>query len=256
MDTVTSLQNDKVKLTYGLQNRLRTRRKERKIVLEGVRLLNDALDAHQKPHFVFYQAEITDYDLISRLQEKNAMLIPVNDEVMKHISDTQNPQGIVGVFPLPLPPVPKHPDKVLILDSLRDPGNVGTLLRTAGASGVDVVILSPGCADPYNPKTLRSGMGAHFRIPIIDAPWADIAGYCQSLTTYMATGAGNVRYDKVDWTQRWALIIGSEAHGAGSEAEAIAQHHIYIPMASKTESLNAGVAAGVILFEASRQGFA
>lgn len=256
MDIVTSLQNDKVKLTYGLQNRLRTRRKERKIALEGVRLLNDALDAKQKPYFVLYHPENADYGLITRLQEKNALLIPVNDEVMKHVSDTQNPQGMVGVFPLPLPPVPKKPSKVLILDSLRDPGNMGTMLRTAGASGVEVVLLSPGCADPYNPKTLRSGMGAHFRVPIIDAPWADIAGYCEHLTLYMATGAGDVRYDQVDWTQRWGLIIGSEAHGAGSDAESLTDHQIYIPMASQTESLNAGVAAGVILFEASRQGFA
>lgn len=256
MEPINSLQNDKVKLTYGLQNRPRTRRKERKIVLEGVRLIHDALDAKQKPHFIFYQPDTTDYDLIARLQNQDAQLIPVNAEVMKHISDTENPQGIVGVFPMPLPPLPRQPNRVLILDNVRDPGNMGTLLRTAGASGVDVVLLSPGCADPYSPKTLRSGMGAHFRLPINDAPWADIAGYCQPLTIYLASGDGNIRYDQVDWKQRWALVIGSEAHGVSAEAESLTANRVFIPMAKDTESLNAGVAAGVILFEAHRQRFA
>ena len=256
MEPIASLQNDKVKLAYGLQNRTRTRRKERKIVLEGVRLIRDALVAKQKPEFIFYQQDNTDFELVSELQERKFAVFPVTSEVFKHISDTQNSQGIIGVFPLPMPPLPKNPKRVLILDNLRDPGNVGTMLRTAGASGVDVVLLSPGCADPYNPKTLRSGMGAHFRVPVVDAPWDHIAGYCDPLNVYLATGEGDLRYDHVDWTESWALIIGSEAHGSSADAEALAEKHIFIPMAQQTESINAGVAAGVILFEAVRQSLA
>jgi len=253
MEPIASLQNDKVKLAYGLQNRTRTRRKERKVVLEGVRLIRDALIAKQKPEFVFYQHDNTDFELVAELQVRKFTVLPVTNEVFKHISDTQNSQGIIGIFPLPMPPLPKNPKRVLILDNLRDPGNVGTMLRTAGASGVDVVLLSPGCADPYNPKTLRSGMGAHFRVPVVDAPWGDIAGYCERLDVYLATGEGGLRYDHVNWTESWALIIGSEAHGSSPDAEALAEKHIFIPMAQQTESINAGVAAGVILFEAVRQ---
>jgi len=253
MDVIVSLQNDKVKLTKGLQSRARTRRKERKIVLEGTRLVRDAVERKHAPLFVLYEPENADSDLITLLEARKAMLIPVNAEVMRYVSDTPQPQGVVGVFPLPRPPFPRKPSRVLILDNLRDPGNLGTILRTAGAAGVQVVILSPGCADPYNPKTLRSGMGAHFRVPVVESTWEEIAVYCEPLAVYLATGRGVAGYTQVDWKADWALIIGNEAHGAGSKAEEISTMRINIPMATKTESLNAAIATGVILFEAARQ---
>ena len=253
MDTIVSLQNDKVKLAYGLQTRTRTRSKERKIVLEGTRLVRDAIERDNKPLFVFYQAEAADFDLIAELQNRDIQPIPVNAEVMAHVSDTQNPQGIVAVFPMPMPTLPKKPQRVLILDNVRDPGNMGAMLRTAAAAGVEVVILSPGCADAYNPKALRSGMGAHFRIPTAEAPWHEITQYCEGLNVYLTAGDGNLSYDSVDWKSGWAVIIGSEAHGVGEKAETLAHKRIRIPMAAKTESLNAVVAAGVVLFEAARQ---
>lgn len=254
METITSLQNDKVKLVKGLQTRPRTRRKEYKIVLEGVRLVRDAIQQGQKPYFVMYEAtSATDYDLIALIQEKDFPLIPVNNEVMTHISDTQQPAGILAVFPMPTPPLPRKPSRVLILDRVGDPGNMGTLLRTAAAAGVDVVVLAPGCADPYNPKALRSGMGAHFRVPIVGAEWPEIEGYCEWLNVYVAMGDGDTTYDSVDWVGGWGLIIGSEAHGIGQEARSLAKKRIYIPMTAQTESLNAAMAAGVILFEAARQ---
>lgn len=253
MDVITSLQNDRVKLTYNLQTRPRARRKERKIALEGVRLIRDAILSKQRPLFVFYQAGHADYDFVAWLQERKIEAVAVNAEVMRHISDAQNPQGIVGVFPLPVPPLPRKPTAVLILDSIRDPGNLGTMLRTAGAAGVDCVLLAADCADPYNPKALRSGMGAHFRVPVVESGWQEISAYCEPLTVYLAAGDGDVQYDQVDWTDGWALIIGSEAHGASDNAKNAAAHHIVIPMAAGTESLNAAVAAGVVLFEAARQ---
>ncbi|MEQ8672119.1 MAG: RNA methyltransferase [Aggregatilineales bacterium] len=253
MDTVVSLQNDKVKLAYGLQNRTRTRQKERKIVLEGTRLVRDAIERNNKPLFVLFQPENVDFELIAELQNRNFQLIPVNAEVMAHVSDTQNPQGIVAVFPMPMPTLPKKPRRVLILDNVRDPGNMGAMLRTAAAAGVDVVILSPGCADAYNPKALRSGMGAHFRVPTAEAEWHEITSYCEGMNIYLTAGDGNLTYDSVDWKADWAVIIGSEAHGVGEKAEILAQKRIRIPMAAKTESLNAVVAAGVVLFEAVRQ---
>jgi RNA methyltransferase, TrmH family len=253
MDLITSLQNERVKLVSALQTRPRTRRKERKIALEGARLVRDAINAGQKPQFVFYQPESIDYDLVAELQGSNITLTPVSAEVMAHISDTQNSQGIIGVFPLPLPPLPREPSRVLVLDKLGEPGNMGTMLRTAAAAGVECVLLAPDCADPYNPKVLRSGMGAHFRVPVIELDWAQIADYCQRLRVYIAAGDGDLRYDQVDWAVPWALIIGSEAHGVGKEAVRLPAHRIHIPMAAQTESLNAAVAAGIILFAAVRQ---
>lgn len=253
MEIITSLQNDKVKLANGLQQRARTRRKERKIVLEGTRLVRDAVQQGHRPFFVLYQAENIDPDLLALLEKKRFDLLPVNAEVLKHVSDTQNPAGVVAVFPLPLPPLPKSPKRVLILDALSDPGNMGTMLRTAAAAGVDVVLLSPNSVDPYNPKALRSGMGAHFRVPVIEANWEQIADFCEKLQVYVTSSYGDLPYDQVDWTQPHALIIGSEAHGVGEAAEELAHHSVYIPMSAETESLNAALAAGVVLFEAARQ---
>jgi RNA methyltransferase, TrmH family len=253
MEPITSTQNNRVKLAHGLQTRPRTRRKERKIVLEGVRLLRDAVERGHKPEFVFFDPKSVDYDLLADLQERKFETLPVTTEVMQHISDTETPPGIFGVFPMPFPPMPRQPRKALILDNVRDPGNVGGMLRTAAAAGVEVAVLSPGCADPYNPKTLRSGMGAHFRIPVVEATWEEIITFCESLNVYLAAADGEITHDAVNWTERWALVVGSEAHGVGEEAQSLGGRKIGIPMAAETESLNASVAAAVILFEAQRQ---
>lgn len=251
-DLITSTQNARVKLAFQLQKRARSRRKERKIVLEGVRLISDALQQGHQPEFVLYYPAQADYDLIAQLQETQSELLAVSENVIQHVSDTTNPQGIIAVFPLPIPTMPSDAQRVLILDAVREPGNLGTILRTAGAAGVEVVILGSGSADPYNPKVLRAGMGAHFRLPIIEADWSAIAGYTKDLNIYMASGAGDVVYSDVDWTQAWALVIGNEAHGLDESQVSLNGTTIMIPMTS-AESLNAAVATGVILFEAQRQ---
>lgn len=252
-EAITSLQNNRVKLVHQLQNKARARRKERKIVLEGTRLISDALSQHHRPAFIFYEPSNADYNLIAQIQGTKATLYEVTTEIMQHLSDTQNPQGIIAVFPIPRPALPEKAERVLILDAIREPGNMGTILRTAGAAGVQLVILAPKCVDPYNAKVLRSGMGAHFRVPVIEASWQEIRGYCADMNRYFAAGDGDKSYSDVDWTESWALVIGNEAHGVGENAESIQGERISIPMASETESINAAVATGVILFEAQRQ---
>jgi TrmH family RNA methyltransferase len=257
LNIITSTQNEKVKLAYGLQNRARTRRKEMKIALEGIKLVRDAMERGHKPTFILYDPEAIGNDIVKSLKKHapNGEYLAVAPDVMKHIAEAEQPQGIIGVFPLPLPPLPRNPTRVLILDAVSDPGNMGTIFRTAAASGVECVLLAPNCTDTYNPKVLRSGMGAHFRLPIIEAKWFEIENYCVDLAVYVAMGEGDTRYDKVDWREKWALIIGNEGHGVTDQAQALASAKIYIPMAKETESLNAGIATGVILFEAARQRF-
>jgi TrmH family RNA methyltransferase len=250
---ITSLQNEKVKLARALQSHAKARRAERKMVLEGVRLVRDVLERGQRPDFVFYTAELEGNDLITHLERQSVSLLPVSAEVMRHVSDTQQPQGILAVFALPLPALPQPPRRVLILDAVREPGNMGTMLRTAAAAGAQIVLLAPGCVDPYNPKALRGGMGAHFRLPVVEAQWDQITHYCDGLAVYLADSQGDTAYTEVNWSQAWALIIGGEAHGAGSHAAQLAHKHVYIPMAAETESLNAAIAAAVILFEANRR---
>jgi RNA methyltransferase, TrmH family len=247
---ITSPQNEKVKLVRALQDRAKTRRKEGKIVLEGARLVRDACQQGHQPDFVFYTSGNIDVTFLANYAIEP---IPVSEEVMRAISDTQQPQGVIGVFPMPNPDFPPEASRILILDSIRDPGNLGTILRTAAAAGVEAVLLSPTCVDPYNPKALRGGMGAHFRIPLSEANWERIATSCYNKMVYVADSEGDLSYDAADWSAAWAIIIGGEAHGAGGEALSLAHHRVYIPMAAATESLNVAIAAGVILFEAARQ---
>jgi RNA methyltransferase, TrmH family len=252
-ELITSTQNAKVKFAYNLQKKARARRKEKQMVLEGTRLIQDATAQGKRPEYIFYEPGSVDYDVIAQLQAINAPLYPVTEDVIQHISDTQNPQGIAGVYHFPKPQIRAQPQRVLILDAIREPGNMGTILRTAGASGVQVVILAPECVDPYNPKVVRSGMGAHFRIPILEAPWNEIATYCEPLNVYFAIGDGTQAYTAVDWTQVWALVIGNEAHGISDAARILTGTGLTIPMTGDTESLNAAVATAVIVFEAQRQ---
>ncbi len=244
---ITSTQNERVKLVYALQTQAKRRRREGRIALEGVRLVQDAIDAGHRPEFVFYTPE--NADLVREMAEA----LPVSEDVMRHMSDTQQPQGVIGVFAMPRPLPPQPPERLLILDALRDPGNLGTMLRTAAAAGVRAVILAPGSVDPYNPKVLRAGMGAHFRVPLLEMDWTQITTYCAGLRVYLADATGDMPYTAADWSPGWALVIGSEAHGAGEAAQTLASAHVYIPMAAETESLNAAAAAAVLLFEAQRQ---
>lgn len=247
---ITSLTNEKIKLAHALQTQVKARRGESRMALEGVRLIKDALAAGQRPDYVLFDPE----SLTSReLGVPDALCIPVTPEVMRHISLTETPQGAVGIFPIFPPSAPKVLKRVLILDGVADPGNMGTILRTAAAAGIDIVLLAPGSTDAYNPKALRAGMGAHFRIPVMDASWAQIEQALSGLDVRLADMSGGPAYDRVDWAQPWALIIGSEAHGASDQAARLAGTRIVIPMAARTESLNAAVACGVILFEAARQ---
>ncbi len=249
---ITSNQNEKVKLAKALQGAAKIRRKEDLIVLEGTRLVRDALLTGHQPQFLLLSEGFHDEALERLLKQTGSETLDVSEAVMQHVSDTQQPQGVLGVFPMPRTEIPDPLNHVLILDSIRDPGNLGTILRTAAAAGIEAVLLSPTCADPYNPKVLRSGMGAHFRIAVAGAEWEEINARCKGMAVYMAAGESQQRYDEVDWSRRWAIIIGSEAHGAGDAARQLATTGIRIPMAADTESLNAAVAAGIIMFEATR----
>ena len=172
---------------------------------------------------------------------------------MTAMSTTETPPGVlatVAIDPLPLPP---RPSFMLILDSITNPGNLGTMLRTAAAAGVDAVLLTSGCVDIYNPKVVRGSMGALLRLPVHQLEWDDMARAVDRMRIWVAEAGGSRAYTAVDWRQPSALIVGNEAHGAGDDAYTLADGSVSIPMSVETESLNAAIAAGIILFEAARQ---
>jgi TrmH family RNA methyltransferase len=172
---------------------------------------------------------------------------------MRALSDTETPQGIAAVFPLPKISPRPNPNLTLILDRVRDPGNVGTMLRTAWAANVDSVVLAPETADAFNPKVVRAAMGAHFHLPIAHASWNEITEQLKSVPRiYLSDTASEMSYTRADWSSPCALIVGGEAEGASDDARKLATATISIPMPGNAESLNAAVAAGILLFEAVR----
>jgi TrmH family RNA methyltransferase len=254
---ITSLQNDKVRYVRALQSRRRVRRRERRFVFEGVRLVEETVRAGVRPDFVFYTAravaEARGNRLLASLREMNAPCDAVSEPVMAACSGTKAPQGILVVVPIPTLPRPEHPTLTLVLDQVRDPGNLGTALRTALATGVEQVLLAPGTVDTSNPKVVRAAMGAHLHLPMAALGWEAIAEAATGCDVWLAEAGGDTRYTAVDWTRPVVLIVGGEATGAGKRARALARGRVSIPMAAEVESLNTAVATAAILFEVVRQ---
>jgi TrmH family RNA methyltransferase len=251
---ITSLTNDKVKFIRSLTER-KHRDREQRFAIEGARLIDDALAANLQPDWIFCAEQLPSrsQETLGRLKKCGVEIITVSDVVLKACSETETPQGLIAVLPFPRLPIPADPKMILIADSLRDPGNLGTLLRSAAAVDVDVVLLSPETVDAYNPKVVRSAMGAHFHVPILEAAWAAIIDRVRGMAVYLATADGELAYTAADWTQPSTLIVGGEASGASKDALQLATKRISIPLSREVESLNAAVAASIILFEAKRQ---
>ncbi len=247
---ITSSHNPKIKQVKSLINKSRQREKEQLLVLEGRRLLMDALNGGIEPHLILHSAEAD----ISWLDD----LVPphwiesVDAGLFDELAETQHTQGVLGIFPFPTL-VAAQLERVLLLDGIHDPGNLGTIIRTTSGAGVDAVILTPDCVDVYNPKVLRAGMGAHFRVPILRWNWEQLHA-TNYPRVYLADSIGEQPYTRVAWQSPWMLIIGNEAHGASENARQLATQTIYIPMSNATESLNAAIATAVIVFHAIQQG--
>ncbi len=253
MDPITSPHNDRVKLVRLLQTQAKARRSQRRLVLEGVRLVRDAVSAGARPDFVLVSASETDSPAVALAAELEQMGIgcwPVTEALMQAMASTETPQGILGVFPWPDLPLPPSPDLVVVADGWRDPGNLGTLIRTAAAAGVDFVALTPGTVDPTNPKTLRGGMGAHFRVPVISPGWDVLVSRLEGLALYVADAGGAVSYLEVDWLRPSAIVIGGEAHGPRTTIRDLPHTPVRIPMVTGAESLNAAVAASILIYAA------
>lgn len=255
---LTSVDNPRIKAARKLLHR-RQRAANGQVLVEGVRLLQDALSSNVAIGLVFYAPElITDNQAATRLlqdlQQRQVECQPCSRAVLASLTETVTPQGLAAVVQLPQLALPAHPTFTLILDQVRDPGNAGTLLRSAEAAGVELVILAPGSVDLFNDKVLRAGMGAHFRLPVRQcATWAEVTQLLPpQQKLYLADVAAPLAYDTVEWCTSVALVIGGEATGASLAARAVAQP-IYIPMLGQSESLNAAIAGAIILFEAARQ---
>ncbi|MES0338691.1 MAG: RNA methyltransferase [Anaerolineales bacterium] len=251
---ITSTSNQRVQWVRTLQSKRRARKREGLFIIEGTRLANEAVSSRSHPKLVLYTDAVKQSDprLLDELINLGAEAEEVSQRVMKACSDTESPQGLLAVLPIPSSTPPDNLSLALVADRISDPGNLGTILRTAQAVGVEAIFLNPGTVDPFNPKVVRGAMGAHFHIPIIQEQTSEIEKHLLGMDVWVAeVGLGPPYYD-VDWGKPSAIVIGSEAHGPSDKLRSIAKGSTHIPMQDSTESLNASVAAAVILFEIAR----
>lgn len=254
---ITSAANEHVKYVRSLQRR-RTRYQEQSFVIEGLRITEEALKAGSVPAFIFYTPQTLEREraraLLRRAAAEGAQLKQVAPTIMSQMAETVTPSGILAVVRMAECALPRPLTWVLVIDHLRTPGNVGTILRSAVAAGVQLVLTTKGTVDVYNAKVVRGGMGAHFRLCLLpNRDWAEISNLVQGMQVVLAEPHEGVPYWEADWRQPTALIIGSEAHGASEEAQTLAGTRVVIPMQHEVESLNAAIAASLLLFEGARQ---
>lgn len=251
------MQNPIIKNIIQLQKKKSARKKQNLFVLEGIRSVNEIPVATEVKYY------ITTPDLDERaifgLQENK--WIVVTEEIYKAMSETQSPQGAMAVVEIPHLELEtlkvKEKGFYLILENIQDPGNLGTIIRTAHAFGVDAVFLTKGCVDLYSPKVVRSTMGSIFHIPIIiDYEIEDYMNYlkAQGVTLY-ATHLGEdtkAVYD-IHFEEKLGIVIGNEGNGISEYVKEQADYNMMIPMPGGSESLNASVATSVCMYEVMRQ---
>lgn len=252
---ITSASNAKIKLVRALLARRSERQAEQAFVIEGVRLAEEAAAAEAPARLVLHTDRLDPRGraAMNQLARLGAQVEAVAEPVMAAASDAQTPPGILAVVGMAPRPLPAQLTLALVLDGLADPGNAGTLLRTADAAGLDAVFLAPGSVDAYNPKVVRAAMGAHFHLPIIEADWSALAAALAGLRLWRAEAHAGEPYAEVDWRAPSALLVGAEAAGPSPAGQALAPAAVHIPAPGRAESLNAAVAAAVIVFEALRQ---
>jgi TrmH family RNA methyltransferase len=266
---ITSDANPQIKELVKLQKNARYRKKQGLFVVEGIKLTNEAA-SHGKLCKVYIRNNLYEEQWAGKTEKEIATYFShgenhvavelVDDHVFDTMADTVTPQGILGVARIPeysLKQILSHESRLyLLLDNLRDPGNLGTIIRTAEGVGVSGVILSKESVDLFNPKVVRSTMGSIFRVPFLY-----VDNLPQTIETLKSSGTsvygtfmeGSEIYYEKDFKKPSAIVIGNEANGISPSVKETLSGHIRIPMEGKLESLNAAVSAAVVLYEAARQ---
>ncbi len=254
-EMLTSTKNPTIQRIRKWQRNARARREANIFIAEGIRLLEEAQHAGWIPQTLLAVEDLPPRGaaLLDAWHASGVTPLWVAPHVMAAASDTQTPQGVLAVFPRRDYPLPVQPSFLLLLDGVRDPGNLGTILRTALAAGVEGILLPPGNADPYAPKVVRSAMGAHFHLPILPLAWDTLTERLHGLPIYLAEARRGTPYTQADFRTPCVLMVGGEASGPGTHGRELATHTVHIPMPGPAESLNAAIAAALLMFEVVRQ---
>jgi TrmH family RNA methyltransferase len=258
-----SRDNKLVKHTAHLLSSRNYRYDSEEYVIEGFKMASEAIDGHIPIKCAFFSEEAYHKyaDLALKMKHMDIQTYEVSKDIFEKLSDTKTPQGITCIAkmldkPLTADKIDSN-GKYLAIEQLQDPGNMGTIIRTADAFGLDGIILSVGCVDVYSPKVLRSTMGSIFRIPIIvvDDLTATLRGLSQKNMITLAAVVGGtdaIPLDEIKVCSGVVVVIGNEANGLSDEVINACTEKITIPMSGNAESLNAAVTAGIIIWKISK----
>ena len=256
---ITSNSNAKVKQLLTWQKKRKAREEDGIYIVEGLRMFVEAPEAKVREVYVsesFYNKKKEELNL-SKWGKKLEIL---SDSVYSHVSDTKTPQGVLIVMEQPKysleDVIAGEAPLLMVLDNLQDPGNLGTILRAGEAAGVTGVVMSSDTVDIYNPKVIRSTMGSIYRMPFIYVEkLPEIVKMLneKEIHTYAAHLKGTHSYEADDFKKGTAFLIGNEGNGLRDEVADAAEIYVKIPMCGEVESLNAAIAATVLMFEAARQ---
>lgn len=252
---ITSTSNAQVKQLQLLQKKSRERAAQDCFVVEGIKMYQEV--PQERLIHTFVSESFYHKNSVLFADRKDLTLL--SDRVFESVSDTKTPQGVlclVRQYHYTLADLSGRQPFIMALENIQDPGNLGTILRTAEGAGVTGILLSPGCVDLYNPKVIRSTMGSVYRIPFFYSQdfHADLQSLKkQGISIYAAHLKGMQAYDRQDYRTPCAFLIGNESRGLRDETAAFADTYVRIPMCGQVESLNAAVASSILMYEVNRQ---
>lgn len=259
---ITSPKNPLIKEIKSLY-RKKDRMKNKSFIIEGIKMIEEAIDNNYPIKNIIYTDQllkIKDGEILFEKIKGLDNIIYVPNNIFKEISDTENPQGVLGIARLEYKELREIKNKerlfLLFLDEVQDPGNMGTIIRTADAFNADGIIVTDGCVDPYNPKVVRATMGSIFRVPLYytsDGIQELKKLKDMDIRLYSTSLVGSMPIYEADFNEGFILIIGNESNGVSEEIFSLSDKLIKIPMLGGAESLNAGVAASIIMYEVMKQ---
>ena len=246
---LTSLKNPRIQALRGLKDR-KGRLEENAFLVEGDKMVREALASGFPVRALIVREDRT----IPEGLPEHLPVYVLPERVFSALSDTRTPQGLAAE--VAMQPGKPEGGRLIVLDGVQDPGNVGTILRTADAAGLDGAVLGPDCADVFSPKTLRATMGSIFRMGLLfPENLADclktLRGEGYSILSSQLDG--EPFYERRPVGEKWALVIGNEGSGVSAEVKAEATHRVRLPMRGGAESLNAAIAAGIMMYELTRR---
>lgn len=250
MECVTSRQNSAVQHVKKLASGRKYRRETGEFLCEGPKMWEEAMQRG----WVISTLMTCEESILRQCEGTPARSVLVSPELLSYAADTETPQKMLFTCRIPEKPQALPGGRLLVLDGVQDPGNVGTIWRTADAFGADALVLLPGCADPWSPKVVRATMGACFRLPVLNCSLDELTALLaqESIPLYATALREDTRDIREADLRRAAVVIGSEGRGASETVLECCELTLKIPMRERCESLNAAMAAGIVLWESWR----